>query len=343
MPHYHLGSFPTSRMRRHRSSEAIRSLVAECSLTAQDFIWPIFVQDDCDTDVQSIPTMPCVQRYKLSQLDHVLQEALDKKIQAIALFPKTPNVIKDVVGSEAINPHNLIARALDYCYQFLKEKRDHLLLIADVALDPYTSHGHDGVFRNGVIENDETLEQLGKQALMLANKGVDVLAPSDMMDGRIGYIRQLLDKAGFQHVMLMSYSVKYASSIYAPFRGAIGSGSQLVSHKKSYQMDFRNHQEAMVEIAKDIQEGADSCIIKPSMMYMDIIYHAKQEFSVPIIAYQVSGEYSMIMNAGEQGLLNSHDIMMENLYGLKRSGADAIITYYAPQAVAYLNNITTKE
>lgn len=328
-----LGSYPAVRPRRNRADTWTRKLVAQHSLSCDDLIWPIVIRDGpgCN-DV--IPSMPGQERISLDALvDHVGQ-AVELGIPAIALFPSTPADQKDADGQEATNPENLVCRAA----RLLKSHYPDLGLIGDVALDPYTSHGHDGLLRHGTIANDESIEVLAHQALVLAQAGVDTLAPSDMMDGRIGVIRQTLDEAGFTHTRLMSYGAKYASGFYGPFRDALGSSGSLKGDKRTYQMDPANSDEALREIALDIQEGADMIIVKPGMPYLDVIQRVTSTFSIPIFAYQVSGEYSMLKAAIDQGWLDPEKVILESLMAFKRAGCRGILTYFALDAAKQLRD-----
>ena len=269
--------------------------------------------------------MPGIFRYTLDKLNSVVKTAIDLGIPMIALFPYTQKKLKDALGTESLNPNNLVCRA---CKQVKKKFKNKIGIMCDVALDPYTAHGHDGIYANGNILNDETIKILVEQSLLQASAGCDVLAPSDMMDGRIGVIRKALDKNGFKNVQLLSYAVKYASNFYGPFRDAVGTKNLLKGDKKSYQMDFRNSNEAIREVALDIKEGADMVIVKPGLPYLDIIEKVKNKFKIPVVAYQVSGEYSMLCNSIEKKIL-SEETILETLTSFKRAGANAIITYFA--------------
>ena len=269
--------------------------------------------------------MPGIFRYTLDKLNSVVKTAIDLGIPMIALFPYTQKKLKNALGTESLNPNNLVCRA---CKQVKKKFKNKIGIMCDVALDPYTAHGHDGIYANGNILNDETIKILVEQSLLQASAGCDVLAPSDMMDGRIGVIRKALDKNGFKNVQLLSYAVKYASNFYGPFRDAVGTKNLLKGDKKSYQMDFRNSNEAIREVALDIKEGADMVIVKPGLPYLDIIEKVKNKFKIPVVAYQVSGEYSMLCNSIEKKILNEETIL-ETLISFKRAGANAIITYFA--------------
>ncbi len=318
-----IGSYPKIRLRRLRKSKWIRNLVSENNISHNDLIMPIFVRDG-KNKIESIKSMPGIKRYSLDKLSNILKQVRYYKIPMIALFPLTPNNKKNKSGSEALNPNNLICKSL----KIIKKDFPDIGVMCDVALDPYTSHGQDGLLINNKIHNDKSVKILVKQALLQARMGCDVIAPSDMMDGRVGEIRKALDKNGFQDVSILSYAVKYASSYYGPFRDAVGSRSKLKKDKKSYQMDFRNSLEPFREVALDLQEGADMILIKPGMPYLDIIQKVKNKFNVPVIAYQVSGEYSMIKNSILKKNL-SEETIIESLISFKRAGACAIITYFA--------------
>ena len=270
--------------------------------------------------------MPGVFRYTLDKIEHLVEKAINKKIPMIALFPHTTNSKKDAKGSEALNKNNLVCKAL----RLIKKNYKEIGLMCDVALDPYTNHGHDGILKNNYVDNDETIKILVKQSLLQAEMGCDLIAPSDMMDGRIGEIRKALDKNGFKLVQILSYAVKYASNFYGPFRDAVGSNKSLRGDKKNYQMDFNNSKEALREVALDISEGADFVMVKPGMPYLDIIKLIKDNFKIPVFAYQVSGEYSLIMNGINNKILDE-DAIYESLISFKRAGANAIITYFADQ------------
>lgn len=328
-------------MRRLRQKEWIRDLVQESSLSTKDLVWPLFLHDNLDDDRNfPIATMPGVLRYSLKNIGKTAQRAFDLGIPAVALFPQISTQRKDSLGSEALNPNNIICAAI----REIKEKAPKLGVICDVALDPYTDHGHDGVLLNGQVENDRTVEILCEQALVQARAGCDVIAPSDMMDGRIGRIREHLENNNFQHVLILAYAAKYASAFYGPFRDAIGSSSLVGTDKaigfrdkRGYQMNPANSREAMREIQLDIEEGADMVMIKPGLPYLDIIYQASQAFDVPIFAYQVSGEYSSLMHAAQSGLMDETRAMMESLLSFKRAGTTGILTYYADRAAEFLN------
>ena len=320
-----LGSYPSVRLRRNRKTDWSRRLVRESNLSPSDLIWPIFIREGKNIK-ESINTMPGVYRYSLDKIENLAERAISKKIPMIALFPQTENSKKDVIGSEALNKNNLVCKAL----RLIKKNYKNIGLMCDVALDPYTSHGHDGVIKKNYVDNDETIKILIKQSLLQAEMGCDVIAPSDMMDGRIGQIRKALDKNGHQLVQILSYAVKYASNFYGPFRDAVGSKKLLRSDKKNYQMDFSNSKESLREVALDISEGADFVMVKPGLPYLDIIKLVKDNFKVPVFAYQVSGEYSLIKNGIKNGILND-DAIYESLISFKRAGASAIVTYFADE------------
>ena len=318
------GNFPNLRLRRSRKNDWSRRLVAENNLTPDDFILPVFLTDGKNKK-QSINSMPGVYRYSLDKLSLVVDKALKLKLPMIALFPYTNKKDKDRFGTEALNEENLVCKAL----QIIKRKyQNEIGIMCDVALDPYTSHGQDGLVNNKYVLNDETIEILIKQSLLQAEMGCDVIAPSDMMDGRIGKIRKSLDKNGYKMTQILSYAIKYASSFYGPFRDAVGSKNILKGNKKNYQMDFRNSDEALREVALDIKEGADMVMVKPGMPYLDIIKSVKEKFKIPVFAYQVSGEYTLLSNAINKGFVNNNAIL-ESLISFKRSGANAIVSYYA--------------
>ncbi len=301
-----------------------RRLIQENDLSPNDFILPIFLIDGKNKK-QVIKSMPGVYRYSIDRLSQIVDKAIKKGIPMVALFPKTPNILKDELGSESLNENNLVCKAI---LEIKKKYKNKIGIMCDVALDPYTSHGHDGLIKSSKILNDETIEVLINQSLLQAEMGCDVLAPSDMMDGRIGKIRKALDRNKYQDVQILSYAAKYASSFYGPFRDAVGSNSLLKGDKKTYQMDFRNSNEALREIALDIKEGADMVMVKPGMPYLDIIKSIKDKFKLPVLAYQVSGEYSLIETAISKKLINK-DAVYESLVAFKRAGANAIVSYYA--------------
>ena len=318
------GKFPSLRLRRTRKYVWSRKLVQENNLSANDLIYPIFLIEGKNKK-QTIKSMPNIYRYTLDKLGEVVNNVVKNNIPMVALFPSTPNSKKDKYGSEALNEDNLVCRATQY---IKKRFKNNVGIMCDVALDPYTSHGHDGLLKNNYVINDETNQILIKQSLLQAEMGCDVIAPSDMMDGRIGKIRKALDKNKFHDVQLLSYAVKYASNFYGPFRDAVGSKKSLKSDKKNYQMDFSNKNESLREVALDIKEGADMVMIKPGMPYLDIIKTVKDNFKIPVLAYQVSGEYSMIKQSINNNLINE-DSIIESLMCFKRAGASAIVSYFA--------------
>ncbi|MFL2852204.1 MAG: porphobilinogen synthase [Candidatus Pelagibacter sp.] len=318
------GKFPALRLRRSRKSDWSRRLVEENNLTPNDFILPIFLIDGKNIR-QPIKSMPGVYRYSLDKINQVIDRAIKIGLPMIALFPYTHQNKKNLLGSEALNENNLVCKALK---QIKKKYKNEIGIMCDVALDPYTSHGHDGLLNNNYVLNDETIDVLINQSLLQAQMGCDVLAPSDMMDGRIGEIRKSLDKNGYKLTQILSYAVKYASSFYGPFRDAVGSKNLLTGNKKNYQMDFKNSDEALREVSLDIKEGADMVMVKPGLPYLDIIRLIKQNFKIPVMAYQVSGEYSLLSKGIEQGLVDEN-VILESLISFKRAGANAIVSYYA--------------
>ena len=318
------GKFPSLRLRRSRKNDWSRRLIEENNLTQNDFILPIFLIEGKNKK-QEIKSMPGVYRYTLDKISRVVDNAIKKGLPSIALFPYTEYKKKNLLGTEALNENNLVCKAL----RLIKKKyKNQIGIMCDVALDPYTLHGHDGLLNSGYVLNDKTVEILIEQSLLQAEMGCDIIAPSDMMDGRIGEIRKALDKNNYNMTQILSYAVKYASSFYGPFRDAVGSKGLLKSDKKNYQMDFRNSSEALREVALDIKEGADMVMIKPGLPYLDIIKSVKENFKIPVIAYQVSGEYSLITNGIKNKLINEKAIL-ESLLAFKRSGANAIVSYYA--------------
>ena len=318
------GNYPNLRLRRSRKNDWSRRLIQENTLSASDLILPIFLIDG-KNKLQSINAMPDIYRHTVDKLGMIIDRALKNKIPMVALFPYTKKTKKDDYGSEALNEENLVCKAIQY---IKKKYKNEIGIMCDVALDPYTSHGHDGILKSGYVLNDETVDILIKQSLLQAQMGCDVLAPSDMMDGRIGKIRKALDKKNYKMVQILSYAVKYASSFYGPFRNAVGSKGLLKSDKKNYQMDYRNSHEALREVALDIKEGADMIMVKPGLPYLDIISLVKNNFKIPVLAYQVSGEYSLISNGIKNKIIDEKAII-ESLIAFKRAGANAIITYYA--------------
>lgn len=322
-----LGQFPARRMRRNRLDAGTRRLVAEHRLAIDDLIWPVFVSEGRG-ETTAVASMPGVARVSLDRLAAHVAPAIALGIPAVALFPATPAAKKDAEGSEATNPDNLMCQAA----RLLKREFPALVLVGDVALDPYTDHGHDGVIRDGYVANDASLAVLTRQAAVQAEAGIDIIAPSDMMDGRIGAIRAALDADGLIHTRIMSYAAKYASAFYGPFRDAVGSAGALIGDKKTYQMDPANSDEALAEVALDLAEGADMVMVKPGLPYLDIVRRVKERFGVPTFAYQVSGEYAMIMAAVGHGWLDHDRAMMESLLAFKRAGANGVLTYFAPAA-----------
>lgn len=328
-----LGQFPSTRLRRIRMKEFSRRLVSENNLSVNDLIWPLFVCEG-NNIADKINSMPGVFRYSIDNILKELETAVKLKIPAIALFPQIDSGLKDEKGSEATNENNLICRTI----KSIKKNFPDLGVICDVALDPYTNHGHDGLVVNNIVDNDTTLEVLEKQALVQAVAGCDIIAPSDMMDGRVARIRNILDENKFQNTLILSYAAKYASKFYGPFRDAISSSGNLKGGSKStYQMDMANSNEALREVALDIQEGADMVMVKPGMPYLDIIHRIKSEFNIPTFAYQVSGEYAMIKGAINNNWLDSQ-VIKESLLSFKRAGADGILTYFAKEIAEELNN-----
>jgi porphobilinogen synthase len=319
------------RMRRNRRSEWARRMVRENVLTTDDLIWPLFVMDGTKARVP-VSSMPGVERLSVDEVAREAVRAAKLNIPCIALFPYTDPKLRDETGSEALNPDNLVCRAI----RAIKKEVPDLGVLCDVALDPFTSHGHDGLLRDGVILNDETVAVLVKQALVQAEAGCDIIAPSDMMDGRVGAIRKALDAEKFVDVSIMSYAAKYASAFYGPFRDAVGSAKTLTGDKRTYQMDFGNSDEALREVALDIEEGADMIMVKPGLPYLDIVQRVKEIFGMPTFAYQVSGEYAMIMAAAQNGWLDGERAMIESVTAFKRAGCDGVLTYFAPRVAEKL-------
>ena len=326
-----VGRFPTTRMRRNRRDAWTRRLVAETRLTVDDLIWPVFIIEGTGLTTE-VASMPGVSRVSVDRLAAHVAPAAQLGIPAIALFPATPPEQKDAEGTEATNPDNLICRAA----RLLKREFPDTGLIGDAALDPYTDHGHDGVIRDGYVANDITLDILARQSVNQAAAGIDVIAPSDMMDGRIGAIRAALDAEGLIHTRIMSYAAKYASAFFDPFRDAVGSGGALKGDKKTYQMDPANSDEALREVELDLLEGADMVMVKPGLPYLDVLRRVHDRFGVPTFAYQVSGEYSMIMAAVRNGWLDHDKAMLESLTAFKRAGAAGVLSYFAPDAARLL-------
>jgi porphobilinogen synthase len=319
------------RPRRNRKADWARRLVAENALIADDLIWPLFLADGSERRTP-VAAMPGVDRLSVDEAVREAERAMALDIPAIAFFPYTDSALKDEHGSEAFNENNLVCRAC----RAIKKEFPELGLITDVALDPYTSHGHDGLMAGNRILNDESVAALVRQALVQARAGADVIAPSDMMDGRVGAIRSALDREGFEDVQILAYAAKYASAFYGPFRDAIGSSGVLKGDKRTYQMNPANGDEAIREVAADLNEGADMVMVKPGLPYLDIVRRVKDTFAVPTFAYQVSGEYSMIMAAAQNGWLDGEKAMMESLIAFKRAGADGVLTYFAPRAARKL-------
>ncbi|WP_025886157.1 porphobilinogen synthase [Asaia prunellae] len=326
------GAYPLSRPRRNRFDGFTRRLVAETTLTVDNLIWPTFVCDGSKIRTQ-VGSMPGVERVSVDLLEDHLAEAVSLGIPAVAIFPITPPAIRDARGSEATNPDNLMCRAT----REIKRLYPDLGVIGDVALDPYTDHGHDGLIENDYVVNDASVQLLARQAVNQAAAGVDIIAPSDMMDGRIGAIRVALDEAGYENTRIMSYAAKYASAFYGPFRDALGSGGLLKGDKKTYQMDPANTDEALREVAQDLQEGADMVMVKPGMPYLDIIRRVRDSFAVPTFAYQVSGEYAMLMAAIQNGWLDRDRAILESLLAFRRAGCNGVLSYFAVDAARLLS------
>ena len=332
-PYSPLGAYPRTRLRRNRGREWSRRLVAESRLSTDDLIWPLFVHEG-EARREPVPSMPGVDRLSIDLLVEAAGEAVAAGIPLIAIFPALEETLKTPDGDEAINPDGLVCRAV----AAVKAAHPGVGLLCDVALDPFTSHGQDGLVRDGYVVNDETIEVLCRQALVQAAAGCDVIAPSDMMDGRVRAVRDALDSHGYEHVQIMAYAAKYASAFYAPFRDAVGSAAQLgMGDKRTYQMDPANSDEALREVAFDIAEGADMVMVKPGMPYLDVLRRVKDSFGVPTFAYQVSGEYSLIKAASQMGWLDGERVMMEALVGFKRAGADGVLTYFACEAARLLS------
>jgi porphobilinogen synthase len=320
-------------MRRLRRHDWSRRLVAESSLSPADFIWPIFIVEG-HKKREAVASMPGVERLSVDLAVHVAEQAATLGIPVIALFPYTDPALKTADGREATNPANLICRAV----KAIKQAVPEIGVLCDVALDPYTDHGHDGVIVDDYVANDETLEILVRQALVQAEAGCDIIAPSDMMDGRVGAIRNALEHAGFRNTLIMAYAAKYASAFYGPFREAVGSAKALTGDKRTYQMDPANGDEALREVELDLAEGADMVMVKPGMPYLDLVRRVRDRFQVPTFAYQVSGEYSMLIAAAERGWLDREKVILESLLGFKRAGASGILTYFAVEAARLLKN-----
>jgi porphobilinogen synthase len=319
-----------TRPRRLRRTEWLRRMVRENVLTADDLIWPIFIADI--TGREAVDSMPGVERLSIEESLRAAEQAARLSIPCLALFPYIDPALRDEDGSEATNPDNLVCRAT----RAIKSRFPQIGILCDVALDPFTSHGHDGLIRDGIILNDETVEVLVRQSLAQAEAGCDIIAPSDMMDGRVGAIRSGLDADGHLDVAIMAYASKYASAFYGPFRDAVGSAKALTGDKRTYQMDYGNSDEALREVALDIEEGADMVMVKPGLPYLDIVRRVKDEFGMPTFAYQVSGEYAMIMAAANNGWLDGERAMLESLVAFKRAGCDGVLTYFAPRVAEKL-------
>jgi porphobilinogen synthase len=320
-----------TRLRRNRRSEWARRMVRENQLTTDDLIWPLFVMDGQNARAP-VASMPGVERLSVDQAVREAARAAKLTIPCLALFPYTDPSLRDETGSEALNPDNLVCRAI----RAIKKEVPDIGILCDVALDPFTSHGHDGLLRDGVILNDETVAVLVRQALVQAQAGCDIIAPSDMMDGRVGAVRKALDAENFTDVSIMAYAAKYASAFYGPFRDAVGSAKTLTGDKRTYQMDPGNTDEALREVALDIEEGADMIMVKPGLPYLDIVARVKDAFGMPTFAYQVSGEYAMIQAAAGNGWLDGERAMLESLIAFKRAGADGVLTYFAPRVAEML-------
>lgn len=331
------GGYPSTRLRRPRQAAWSRALVAETTLTPSNLIWPVFVTDGEEVR-QPIPSMPGVERLSIDVAVKEVEEAARLGIPAVALFPYTKPHLRDEAATEAFNPDNLVCRAV----RAIADRVPEIGVICDVALDPYTSHGHDGLLVDGEIANDETLDALVRQALVQAEAGCDVLAPSDMMDGRVGAIRKALEAHGFKNTLILSYAAKYASAFYGPFRDAVGSSGTLRGDKRTYQMDPANTNEALREVAFDLAEGADMVMVKPGMPYLDIVRRVSDTFQVPTFVYQVSGEYAMLAGAFQQGWLSRERCVLESLIAFRRAGACGILTYFAVEAARLLQGANAK-
>ena len=330
-PRHDMSFLGGHRLRRLRQAEWSRSMIRETTLTPADLIWPLFVIEG-QNERSAIKTMPGVERLSVDLAVEAAKQAADAGIPALALFPNTPDHLRSTGAEEAYNPDNLMCRVLSA----IKDAVPEIGLIADTALDEYSANGQDGLVANGEILNDETVAVMAKSALVQARAGADIIAPSDMMDGRIGALRAVLDAEGFEQTILLSYAAKYASVYYGPFREAVGSGNRLVGDKRTYQLDFANTEEAMREVAQDLAEGADMVMVKPGLPYLDIVQRVKDNFNVPVSAYQVSGEYAMIGFAAEAGAFDREAAMMESLWAFKRAGCDSILTYFALEAARIL-------
>ncbi len=325
------GKYPQLRLRRNRKQAWTRRLLEETNLSSNDLIMPIFVMEG-KNKIQTIKNMPGINRYSINNLGKIIDKAIKHGIPMVSIFPYTNQKLKNLNGSESLNEDNLVCQGIRY----IKDKyKNQIGIMSDVALDPYTSHGHDGILENDYVNNDKTVEILCKQSLLQAQMGCDVIAPSDMMDGRVSQIRKILDKNNFELVQILSYAVKFASNYYGPFREAIGSRKNLKNDKKNYQMDYKNKKEALREVSLDIKEGADIIMVKPGLPYLDIITSIKEEFKIPVFAYQVSGEYSLIMNGIKRKIIKE-DAILESLISFKRAGCSAIVTYFASQLAQVL-------
>ena len=334
MPTHPSQRFPATRMRRLRRTEWSRRLVAENVLSPSDLIWPVFLVDGQNRR-DPIPSMPGVDRISVDLVPAAAEEACKLGIPVIALFPYTDPARKTPDGKEALNPDNLVCRAT----RAIRAAGLDIGILCDVALDPYTTHGHDGLLDDGVILNDDTVDVLVAQALTQVEAGCDIIAPSDMMDGRVGAIRAALEKAGRKDTLIMAYAAKYASAFYGPFRDAVGSAKALRGDKRTYQMNFANSDEALKEVALDLAEGADMVMVKPGMPYLDILHRVKDRFGVPTFAYQVSGEYSMLIASAERGWMDADKVIIESLTAFKRAGADGVLTYFAPRAARLIASL----
>ena len=328
-----MSEFPHLRLRRNRKSDWSRRLVRESVLTTDDLIWTTVISDSGKAS-EPVPSMPGVNRLSIHEAVSAAQHAEKLGIPAIALFPHVNADIKNADGAEALNADGLVPQAV----RAIKAATSNLGVIVDVALDPFTDHGHDGIMIGETIDNDSTVERLAEAALVLADVGADVVAPSDMMDGRVGAIRSALETAGHKDVQIMSYAAKYASAFYGPYRDAVGTSSALKGDKRTYQMDPANSDEALREVCLDIQEGADMIMVKPGMPYLDIITCLKSEYAMPTFAFQVSGEYAMIMAAAQNGWIDERRVVLESLTAFKRAGCDGILTYFAPRAAQWLKD-----
>ncbi len=327
----HQAAFPMTRHRRLRRTPALRALAQENTLGVGDLIWPVFVMDGTDTE-EPVPSMPGVLRRSIDRLSHVAQEAQSLDIPAICIFPYTDPALKTQACEEAWNPDNLSNRAI----RAIKQAAPDIAVMTDIALDPYNINGHDGIVRDGIVVNDETVEALVRMALAQAQAGADILGPSDMMDGRIGAMRRALEAAGHADVAILSYAAKYASAFYGPFRDAVGASGALTGDKKTYQMNPANSDEALRLVARDLEEGADMVMVKPGLPYLDICRRVKDRFGAPTYAYQVSGEYAMIKAAAANGWVDGDAVMIESLMAFKRAGCDGVLTYFAPRLARLL-------